>query len=103
MLLSKMFLWHPHLCKVSVTLRAGQRGLRHGWRRRNIGMHVTWWICRTEGADILMGLSGLHQTLDLVGQSGSQFTMVISYVSPRWCYCESNEEIRGVPVSEMHR
>ena len=57
----------------------------------------------TEGADILMRLSGLHQTLDLVGQSGGQLTVVISYVSPRWWNCKSSEEVRGVLMSEMHR
>ena len=66
-------------------------------------MHVTWWICRTEGADILMWLSGLHQALDLVGQSCGQLTMVFSYVCPRWLNYKSIEEVRGVLMSEMHR
>ena len=66
-------------------------------------MHVTWWICRTEGADILMWLSGLHQILDLVGKSCGQLTIVVSYVGPRWWNCKSIEEVRGVPMSEMHR
>ena len=52
---------------------------------------------------MLMRLSGLHQTLDLVGQSGGQFAMVISYVSPRWCDFKTCEEVRGVLMCEMHR